>query len=46
MWMKDTRATRILATVFHMHKYITNPDITPKDQVIAAAVKLADELKV
>ena len=44
--MKETRATQILVTVWHKHKYITNLDITPKDQVIAAAVKLADELKV
>ena len=27
MWMKDTRATQISATVFHKHKYITNPHI-------------------
>ena len=45
MWMKDTRATQILATVFHKHKYITNPDITPKDRVISSAKKLADALK-
>ena len=34
MWIKDTRVTRILTTVFHKHKYITNPDIKLKDQVI------------
>ena len=45
MWMKDTRATQILATVIQKHKYITNPDITPKDRVIASAGKLADALK-
>ena len=45
MWTKDTRATRISATVFHNHKYITNPDITPKDRVIAATGKLADAIK-
>ena len=43
--MKNTRATRILATVFHKHKYITNTDVTPEDCVIAAAGKLAYELK-
>ena len=43
--MKGTRATRILATVFHKHKYITNMDVTPEDCVIAAAGKLAYELK-
>ena len=45
MWMKDTRATQILATVFHKHKYITNADITTKDRVIAAAGNLEDTLK-
>ena len=45
MWMKDTRAMRISATIFLKHKYITNPEVTPEDQVIAAAVKLADKLK-
>ena len=45
MWMKDTRATQILATVFHKHKYITNPDIKPEYRVIAAAGKLIDALK-
>ena len=43
--MKDTRATRILATMFHKNKYITNTDITPEDQVISAAGQLTDELK-
>ena len=43
--MKDTRAKRISATVFHKHKYIANPDITPKYRVIAAAGKLEDTLK-
>ena len=37
MCMKDTRATQILATVFHKHKYITNLDITSEERVIAAA---------
>ena len=45
MWMKDTRYTQILAMVLHKHKYITNPDVTLKDRVIAAAGKLADTLK-
>ena len=45
MWMKDTRATRISATVFHKHKYITSPDITPEDRVIAAAGKLENTPK-
>ena len=45
MWMKETRATQILVTVWHKHKYITNLDITPKDQVIAESGKLVEELK-
>ena len=45
MWMKDTRATLILAAVFHKHKYITNPDITPESRVIAAAGNLSDTIK-
>ena len=45
MWMMDTRATQISATVFHKHKYITNPDITPEDRVIAAAGNLAETIK-
>ena len=44
--MKDTRATRILATVFNKHKYITNPGVTPEDRVIATAGKLTADLKV
>ena len=43
--MKDTMDTRILATVFHKHKYITNPGVTSEDQFIAAAGQLADDLK-
>ena len=39
MWMKYTRDTRISATVFHKHKYITNAGITPEDQVISAGGK-------
>ena len=45
MWMENNRATRISATVFHKHKYITNPDITTEDRVIAVAGKLVDTLK-
>ena len=45
MWMKYTRSTRILSTVFHKHKYVTNLDITPEYQVISAARNLADKLK-
>ena len=42
MWMEDTWATRILAPVFHKHKYITNSGVTPEENLIVAAGKLAD----
>ena len=45
MWMKDTRVTRISATVFHKHKDITNPSVTPEDHVMATSSKLAADLK-
>merc|ERR1712051_844018 len=41
IWMTDTQATRVSETVFHKHKYITTPAVTPADAVIAAAGKLA-----
>ena len=43
--MINTRATRVSATVFHKHKYISNPNVTPADTVIAAAGNLASALK-
>ena len=45
MWMKNTRAKRISATVFHHLKYITDPSVTPEDHVMATAGKLAADLK-
>ena len=41
MWMKTTRALRISATIFHKHKYISNPSMTPADLVLAATGALA-----
>ena len=46
MWMINTRAVRISNTVFHRHKYISNPSVTPDDEVIAAAQNLAAALKI
>ena len=43
--MKDTIATRILSTVFHKHKYITNPGVTPEVRVISASGKLTADIK-
>ena len=45
MWMEDTRAKRILATVFHKHMYITNTVVTQKDQIITSLGNLADDIK-
>ena len=45
MWMTNTRSLRISATVFHKHKYISNPDVTPADRIIAAARALATLIK-
>ena len=44
-WMLNTRATRVSATVFHKHKYISNPNVAPANAVIAAAGNLASALK-
>ena len=43
--MINTRTIRISATVFHKHKYISNPTVTPGDVVITAAHNLAAALK-
>ena len=40
------KTTRISGTVFHKHKYITNPDVTLEYRVIAAMDKMSQELKV
>ena len=44
-WMLNTRAARVSSTVFHKHKYISNPNVIPADAVIAAAGNLALVLK-
>eukprot|EP00804_Cyclotella_cryptica_P028368 CCRYP_016432-RA/>CCRYP_016432-RA protein AED:0.27 eAED:0.27 QI:0/0/0/1/1/1/2/0/586 len=41
IWSTATRTTRIGATVFFKHKYLTNPSISPTDALIAAAANLA-----
>ena len=45
MWMKDTRATIISATIFHKQKDITNPSVTPEDRIMATVGKLVADLK-
>ena len=44
VWSKDTRAMRVTGRVFFKHKYLTNPHVTPEDQVMAAAANLATVL--
>ena len=44
MWMTKSKDTRVSGKVFHKHKYITNPDITPEDRVIASMIKLSQEI--
>ena len=45
MWMKEMKNIWISGTVFHKHKYITTPDVTPEDRVILAMKIMSQELK-
>ena len=45
IWMINTRATQVSATVFHKHKYISNLTATPADAIIAAAGNLITAIK-
>jgi hypothetical protein len=45
IWSIATRTTRIAATVFFKHKYLTNPTVSPADALIAAAANLAHVIK-
>ncbi len=44
-WMVSTRATRVSGTAFFKHKYLSNPIVTPEDQIIAAAVHLTNAIQ-
>ena len=44
-WTPTTHATCISGAAFFKHKYLTNPLITPEDQVIAAAAHLSNTLQ-
>ena len=44
VWMKDTHATQVSGAVWFKHKYLTNPSITPEDQIEAAIGGLAKTL--
>ena len=45
IWMQQTRATQVPATVIHRHKYVSKPAVTPADIDISAAKNLASTLK-
>ena len=45
IWMINTQATRVSATVFHKHKYISDPTATSADAIIAAAGNLITTIK-
>eukprot|EP00804_Cyclotella_cryptica_P026876 CCRYP_017593-RA/>CCRYP_017593-RA protein AED:0.20 eAED:0.21 QI:0/0/0/1/1/1/3/0/940 len=45
IWLPTTSSTRIAATVFFKHKYLTNPSMTPADALITAAANLTHVIK-
>jgi hypothetical protein len=45
VYVMKTRATRISDTVIFKHQYITNPTISPKSHVVAAAQQLVTALQ-
>ncbi len=42
--MKDTHATQVSGGIWFKHKYLTNPSVTPEDQIVAAIGGLAKTL--
>ncbi len=44
-WTVSMQATCISGAAFFKHKYLTNPGITPEDQVIAAASRLTKAIQ-
>ena len=45
LWTTSTKATRVSGTVFFKHNYITNPETTPTDAMIAAANRMTETLR-
>ena len=45
VWIKKTRSERVTDTFFYKYKYLTNPEITPEDKVVAAAQILTQTIK-
>ncbi len=44
-WTVSTRATRVSGTAFFKLKYLTNPSVTPEDQIIAAVARLTNAIQ-
>ena len=44
MWMTKLKYTRVSGKLFHKHKYITNPDVTPEDRVKSAMSKMSQKI--
>jgi hypothetical protein len=44
-WTVSTRTTCVLGTAFFKHKYLTNPSVNPKDQIVAAAARLTKAIQ-
>ena len=42
--MKGMHSTQVSGTVWFKHKYLTNPAVTPEDQIVAAIGGLAKTL--
>ena len=45
LWTTSTKATRVSGTVFFKHNYITNPETTPTDAIIASANRMTEKLR-
>ena len=43
-WSPKSRSTRVSATMFFKHKYISNPTVTPADTIVAATTNLANAI--
>ena len=41
IWMNDTRTASVSGTVFHKHKYISTPAVTPVDTTLSSPVVIA-----
>jgi hypothetical protein len=44
-WTVSMQATCVSGTAFFKHKYLTNPSVIPKDQIMAAAAPLTNAIQ-